>query len=520
MAETLSYAIRLNSSGFQSGLRQATKSLSAFKIGLANALVSKGFSLLQQAAQRFAATFRSSLDLGSELTHLSAETGATASDLLVLRQAFNDCGVPAGSLSTSIAFMNKALSGISETGQRTEQVFSKLGLDMDALKTMAPADAFEAIGRAIGSLSTPAERTAASIAIFGRSGASLNRVFANPDAIKQARDSLGSMPAVMTALAGTAESLQTSLGRIGTQLRGAVMGAMYDILPVLDEIGKKIASLDFARFGVNVGAYLKQLWEDGLTGLFYQLVARCNILGVAVWEALKMAFAPLSSGSTWAAIGKLAGGAFVEAGGLLLKGVAAAVALLIAGTQFAIDNIKKGLNYLPSVNLETSGKSFGEHFDDAMQGASWLYQPGIDLGSSIMNEGLRGAADAWAGAFDEWGDKVMNSTGAKYLADKAYIRDRWAEGFLSKAAYDEKEAKKASVPTPDENNATGTRKAARASTPPTADQWARIGAFAGGGVQAESLNIQRSSLTALKALQTHTARIAARMNRASAAVTL
>ena len=152
MPEAISYAVRLDTSRFSAGLRGAQASLSAFRIALANALVSKGFSLLQQAATRFAATFRSSLDLGSELTHLSAETGATVSNLLVLRQAFQDCGVPAGSLSTSLAMMGKALSGVSETGQRTDGVFAALELDIDKLRTMSPADAFETIGKAIGGL--------------------------------------------------------------------------------------------------------------------------------------------------------------------------------------------------------------------------------------------------------------------------------------------------------------------------------------------------------------------------------
>ena len=52
------------------------------------------------------------------------------------------------------------------------------------------------------------------------------------------------------------------------------------------------------------------------------------------------------------------------------------------------------------------------------------------------------------------------------------------------------------------------------------DQWQRIGAFAGGGIQTDALNIQRSSLTALKALQSYTSKIADRMNRAAAATTL
>ena len=529
--QTLSYAIRLDTSGFSSGLSQAAKSLSAFRIGLANALVSKGFSLLQQAANRFAAAFRSSLDLGSELTHLSSETGVSVSNLLVLRQAFEDCGAPAGTLSTAIAMMNKALSGISETGQRTEKVFASLGLDLGQLRQMAPADAFSAIAGAVGSLQSPAERTAAAIAIFGRSGASLNRVFANPDAIKQARDALGSMPSIMTTLSGTAESWQTSLGRVQTQIQGAVMGSMSSLLPVLDEIGKKMSSLDLTKLGVKIGAYLKQLWEDGLMGLFNQLAARCNIIGVAVWEALKMAFAPLSSGSTWKAIGLLASGAFIEAGAVLLKGVAAANAVLQAGVMKAIDLIKEGLNYLPFADFDTSGaKSFGEHYNDSMQRSSRFYQPGLDMGADLWDRGIKGAADAWKGAFDDWGDKVMNSAGAQYLDAFNQQVQAAVEGTLQQAAYAEKDAAKAFQPSGepreigydgnDGNNGNSLGKAGRAAGQPAADQWARIGAFAGNGTQAETLNIQRSSLTALKALQSYTQKIADRMNRAAAATTL
>lgn len=522
MAETLSYAIRLNSSGFSSGIRQATASLSAFRIAMANALVSKGFSLLQQAAQRFAATFRSSLDLGSELTHLSAETGTSVSNLLVLRQAFQDCGVPAGSLSTSIAMMNKALSGISETGQRTDKTFATLGLDIDKLRQMSPAAAFSAIASAIGSLQSPAERTAAAIAIFGRSGASLNRVFANPEAIKQARDALGSMPSIMTTLSGTAESWQTSLGRVQTQIQGAVMGAMSSLLPVLDEIGKKMTSLDLTKLGVKIGAYLRQLWEDGLMGLFNQLAARCNIIGVAVWKAIKMAFAPLFEGSTWKSLGLLLGGALLEAAGMLSKAFTAIVAVLSAGIEKAVDYLLQGISYIPGLGdlAPTEQKTFGQHYNDAMQGLSWTYQPALDMASDLMGRGMSGAADAWKGAFDGWGDAVMNSAGAKFLDAWNKQVEARVEGVLQEAHFAEKDAEKAfrgASASALSKGEGGSKNAARASSQPNADQWARIGAFAGGGVQAEALNLQRSSFTALKAIQTLAGKIHERMGRTAAA---
>ena len=445
--QNLTYAIRLNSSGFQNGLRSATQSLSAFRIGLANALVNQGFALVQGAVAKFSQTLRSSLDLSSELVHLSAETGASVSNLLVLRQAFQDCGVGAGSLSTSIAFMNKALSGFSENGQKTDGVFAKLGLDMGELRKMTPADAFEAIGRAIGGLGSASERTAAAVAIFGRSGSALNRVFSNPDAIKQARDALGSMPAIMAANARTAESWQTAVGRVQTQIQGGVMGAMSGLLPVLEQIAQKTASIDFAKIGVNIGAYLKQLWEGGLTGLFYNLAARCNVIGVAVWEAIKMAFDPLFKADTWKALGLLLGGALLDAAGMLSKAFTSIVAVLTAGIEKAVDYLKEGISHIPGLGdlAPAENKSFGQHYDDAMKSLSWTYQPAMDMGRDLMSRGMSGAADAWKGAFDGWGDAVKNSSGAQYLDALKQEREAMANLTLQQAKLAEQTEQTASA---------------------------------------------------------------------------
>ena len=527
MSESLSYAVRLDSSGFASGLRYAQKSLSAFRIGLANALVSKGFSLLQQAASRFASTLRSSLDLGSELTHLSAETGATVSQLLVLRQTFQDCGVPAGSLSTSLVMMQKALSGISETGQRTEGVFAALGLDIGELRKMSPSDAFQAIGSAIGSLGSAADRTAASVAIFGRSGAALNRVFSNPDAIRQARDSLGSMPSIMALNASRAEAWQTSMGRLQTQIQGGVMGALSAIAPVLEDISGKVASIDFGEIGLNIGAYLKQIWEGGLTGLFNQLAARCNIIGVAVWEAVKMAFAPLFEAGTWKSLGLLVGGALLEAAGMLSKAFTACIALLTAGIEKAIDYLKEGLNYIPGLNLETSGKTFGQHYDDAMKAGSWTYQPALDMASDLMDRGMAGVADAWPGAFDGWGDAVMDSAGAQYLEALAQEREAWKELQLQQGKLAEKTQETAQVFSSGlENGLNKNNAAVQPMAKPVVDQWAKIGAFAGNGankaleeVSKRHLGVSQKHLTLAEKTNARIQQLVTQVSKLEAATT-
>lgn len=58
-------------------------------------------------------------------------------------------------------------------------------------------------------------------------------------------------------------------------------------------------------------------------------------------------------------------------------------------------------------------------------------------------------------------------------------------------------------------------KASSSSQTISSDQWARIGAFAGNGAQAESLNIQRGSYDALKAIRDTSARIRSSLNHST-----
>jgi hypothetical protein len=518
--QNLSFSIRLDSSGFQSGISSATRSLTAFRIALANALVSKGFSLLQRAAGQFASAFSSSLNLGSELTHLSAETGAAVSDLVVLRQAFQDCGVPAGTLSSALAMMNKSLSGVSETGQRTDRTFASLGLDIGKLRQMSPADAFEAIGRAIGSLGSSADRSAAAVALFGRSGSSLNRLFANPEAIKQARDAIGSMPSIMGSLSGSAESVQTAFGRIKTNIDGGIMGALTGILPVLDEIAEKVASIDFSKIGLKVGLYIKQLWEGGFSGLSEKLA----VIGKAIWvtlrEAVTWSFKPIFMADTWKALGLILSGVFIEAGGQLLKLASAFASLIGAGVLTAVDALRNELAKIPMFSglAPAENKTFKQRYNEAMRQNSTLYQPGIDMGKDLMAEGISINARIRNENLLGFANAVMDSPEMQNLLDMfKTMNDNVESAFQgiqgesttsgntnSGSTFEKAAGKKAS----------GTTSAASG---PDADRWARIGAFAGNGAQAEALNLQRGSYSALKAIQTLAGRIHERMNLTSAA---
>jgi len=146
----------MDSSGFTGPVGGAQRVISASMIKIAAAVAAAGLSI--RGVMR---GVRQALDLGAELNHLSAQTGETAGDLLVLRQAFEDTGVGAAALPTSLTYLRRALSGVDDAGQSTRDVFDNLGLDMEQLRGRSAAEQLDMVGKAIRALPAADDRVAA-----------------------------------------------------------------------------------------------------------------------------------------------------------------------------------------------------------------------------------------------------------------------------------------------------------------------------------------------------------------------
>lgn len=239
------------------------------------------------AAAALAAGFegvKKAISLGGELNDLSARTGIAVGELLVLRQAFDDTGVGAQSGVQAIALMQKALTGIGEDGEPTNAMFRKLGLSLESLKGMGTTEQLTTIGAAIRGLADPAERTAAAMALFGRSGAAMNQFFADPQALNTAKSSLGDMPALMQKNAAMMDNIGDMWGRVSTKLVGFFAGVFDKLGPLIEWITKAIEEIDFTTWGRAIGAIVEPFM------LFIGLVAKA-IAGVAkLFEGLLKLF--------------------------------------------------------------------------------------------------------------------------------------------------------------------------------------------------------------------------------------
>jgi hypothetical protein len=100
---------------------------------------------------------------------LAQRTGITVGALQALQMAAKLSGVD--DATGALQKLTVAIGTAAESGKT--EAFTKLGLDFQALQSMAPEEQFKAVQSAIAGLATPAERAAAAVSLFGKSGVEL-----------------------------------------------------------------------------------------------------------------------------------------------------------------------------------------------------------------------------------------------------------------------------------------------------------------------------------------------------------
>jgi hypothetical protein len=192
---------------------------------------------------------------------MMARTGASGRGLLILQKAFENAGLSATEVGNSIARMQKALAGTNEDGQSTNQVFARLGLSVRELMAMDPADALMKIGDSISRITDPAQRAAAAISLFGRSGANLNVVFTDPAALSAATTQLGGLADLLPGMAAEADYVADSFGGIGSKMTQLGAGIASELMPHLVKVSEFINEADFTSLGKSIGAEIETIAE-------------------------------------------------------------------------------------------------------------------------------------------------------------------------------------------------------------------------------------------------------------------
>jgi hypothetical protein len=226
---------------------------SAFGSNLGKAMFG-GISVAAAAAfAGVVAAMKSAIQAGGELSDMMARTGADGAKLVVLQRAFENAGMAASSVPQVLNKMQKALAGVNEDGQETGNAFAKLGLSVGTLMAMDPAAAFRATSEAIARLPDPAQRAAAAMELFGRSGGELLVLMTDTTAFSAAEEQVGSLAqtladnaAQLDAVADALELLDVKMQQVGVELAVALM-------PQLTAFANWMNETDFSSVGAGLG---------------------------------------------------------------------------------------------------------------------------------------------------------------------------------------------------------------------------------------------------------------------------
>lgn len=212
-------------------------------------------SSVQTIARTFTNFTSGAANAIDQTRQLAQSLGVSYGELRQLQVAADLSGASSEQLAKAFTRAQVTISNAARGSKEAQTALARLGLSVDGLATQTSTQQFAAIASAINGIQNPAERAAAAVAIFGRSGAELLPTFrelpenlntanqfltqfsgglngVNPDAIDAIGDSF--------SLAG--QALQELAGRVLTQLAPALVKGAESFVSFAQQVDVQAAA--------------------------------------------------------------------------------------------------------------------------------------------------------------------------------------------------------------------------------------------------------------------------------------
>ena len=252
------------------------------------AALDAGFAAVRGTIQGFT----DALDLGGKLADLSASTGETAGNLLLLQRAFDNTGSGADAVGPALAKLQNNIFGAGEGSKEAVAAFGRMGISMEELAGKTPTQQLALVASGITSIEDPSKRAATAIDIFGKSGAQLLPLLTNfSGEMDDARATVGSLADIMDRRANVFDAVGDRFLIIQQKVRDFAAGILDKALPAIDAITSALSRIDAAAIGQRLAdAFLGG--QKAMNG-FQAAVDAISIgqVGLAFkvfWESLKL----------------------------------------------------------------------------------------------------------------------------------------------------------------------------------------------------------------------------------------
>lgn len=238
--------VAADASKFQKGLNQAKSSLGSFASSAGavavGQLVASGIQAMASSLVGFVQEAFQSIDA---VAKLSDRLNIATEDLVSLQFAADLSGVSAEDLTGALGKMTAKLGELQAGSAEARRMFAGLGVDVQALEGAGGGEAFGMIADAINALPTAAQRAAAAVDLFGKSGQGLLPLLAEGSAgfgrFREEADRLGITFSRVDAR--MVEAANDALSRAWTSVKGLGTQLAIQLSPYLEAAANQFTSM-------------------------------------------------------------------------------------------------------------------------------------------------------------------------------------------------------------------------------------------------------------------------------------
>ena len=382
--------------------------------GVAGAAVKAGMMAVEAATASARAVvdgFRQAIDLGGELNDLSSRTGETAGNLLVLQKAFENTGVGADKVGSSINKMQKFIAEAAAGGEDQTATLDALGISMLDLAGKTPTEQMQIFAQKIGAISDDTERTRAAVELFGKAGGELLPVLRNfSGEIDGAKGQLGSLPRIMTESKKAFDDFGDTLAELKKKPMEFAVGFLQSALPALNAFTSALSGIDAAGWGQ---ALMKQVMSvaDFLISAFKAPMPAIQAIGIALLAGVKQA------GNNYL-------NSLIDAGNFLRAFFSSELPGLIAG-QIGIALIKTVIDF---------SKFFVDNINSVVKGFEQFFGKAIENVITFFSNSFNNVVNAFAADFKNAMSDPIGFVTGKFNSALAFVSENG--GLAFKTAFD------------------------------------------------------------------------------------
>jgi hypothetical protein len=362
------------------------------------------------------------------LSKLGTRTGQTYSEIAGLALAGDLAGVGVDTIASALTKADRAFVLAAQGSKTATAAFSRIGLSLEDLQGKSGSERFEAIADGIAALPSEAERAAASIALFGKSGAELLPIFADgADGIRQAREQAERFGLAVTNVQGTnVEAMNDSWTLVQKAVEGVVTQITANLAPAITAVNEAFTNFVTGFGGANIGEAI----ADGILEGAEYLAGVADYIIQNIPEVFKFAE---GVGQYWATVVDLFGRAVTFAEAVFksfeVAGNAIGAALLnVAGVFFEL--LAGASSYVPGL---------GGYSEEAEKLAAASKEMAAVYGQAMLDN----ASEAGRLFGDTFGDRAKD--GAEGVAGPITTAFRGIRADIEKARTATDEASKTTL---------------------------------------------------------------------------